>query len=212
MTDFRRAGRVVGLFYLAALLCNGIGSELAEAGLGRGPSLAGELLEMLCGVAVLGIGAVVWATFRHHSPALAAGHLSSRIFEAAVNALIIVSTLTALGLSGELREAWLDQRYQAQIMAIFAFSASAATIYPLLHKHRAVPRWLVWWGLAGLVILLAGALADVGGLGGGSLDMVFYGLPLGLNELVLGGWLAVHGFRTPSRIFEQSPIEPASAS
>ncbi|GAA5049655.1 hypothetical protein HNP84_004232 [Thermocatellispora tengchongensis] len=194
METNHRAARFIGALFLLALLSNGIGSELAESSTDRTVILVGELLELVCGAAVIGVGVATYAVFRDLSPGLSAGYLGVRITEAAVNAMIVVSTLTALNLGDAHRELLLEQRYQAQLVYIYVFTAGAVVWYALLHRLRLVPRFITIWGLAGVAILLAGSLFD---LFGGDLDMLVYGLPLGLNEFFLGGWLIARGFRTP---------------
>ncbi|MEU7893143.1 DUF4386 domain-containing protein [Nonomuraea sp. NPDC049152] len=192
----RAAARFIGVLFLTALIANGIGSELAESTTDRTVILVGELLELLCGAAVVGVGALTYVVFRDWSPGLATGYLGFRITEAAVNAIIVVSTLTAAGLPQEYRDVLLAQRYQAQLVYIFVFVFGAAVWYVLLHRMRAVPRFLTVWGLGGVAILLVGALFDLFGL---HIDMLLYGLPLGVNELVLGVWLITRGFTPPAR-------------
>jgi hypothetical protein len=191
MTDTRTTGRIVGLLFLAALLFNGIGSEIAEGSTGRDAILAGELIEVLTGVAVIAVGAYTFGLFRRRHAGLAAGYLGFRITEAAVNAIVVVSTLTALKLRGPLHDAFLEQRYQAQLALIFVYAGSGTLWYWLLLRTRALPRFIPIWGLAGIAVLLAGAVADTFGHHS---DMLVYGLPLGLNELFLGCWLLLRGF------------------
>jgi Domain of unknown function (DUF4386) len=197
MRTNQRGGRFIGTLFLLALLSNGIGSELAESSADRTVILVGELLELVCGAAVIGIGAATYAVLRDRSPGLSIGYLGVRITEAAVNAMIVVSTLTALNLSGGYRAALLEQRYQTQLVYIYVFTVGAVVWYVLLHRLRLVPRFITVWGLLGVAVLLAGSLLD---LFGRDLDMLVYGLPLGLNEFFLGGWLILRGFRTPAAV------------
>ncbi len=100
--------------------------------------------------------------------------------------MIVLSTLTAAAVAGPARDVLLEQRYQAQLIAIFAFSFSGVAWYALLLRFRVVPRWLTGCGFAGVALLLAGSLADLFGAG---LDMLVYGAPMGATELLIGGWL-----------------------
>lgn len=178
--------RAIGALFLIALITNGVGSELAESSTDRSVVLAGELLELVCGAAVVCIGALTYVLFRDRSPGLAAAHLGFRITEAAVNAMIVLSTLTAAQLSGPARDALLEQRYQAQLIAIYAFAFSGVVWYVLLHRFRVVPRFLTVFGLASVAVLIVGSLFD---LFGAELDMLVYAAPMGATELVIGIWL-----------------------
>lgn len=194
MRTNQRGARLIGALFLLALLSNVVGSELAESSTERNLIMVGELLELVCGAAVIGIGAAVYALLRDRSPGLSAGYLGVRITEAAVNAMVVVSTLTALNVGGEYRAVLLEQRYQTQLVLIYVFSFGAIVWYTLLHRLRLVPRFITVWGLVGVAVLLAGSLLD---LFGRDLEMLVYGLPLGLNEFFLGGWLIARGFRPP---------------
>lgn len=184
--------RAIGALFLIALITNGVGSELAESSNDRSVVLAGELLELVCGAAVVCIGALTYVLFRDRSPGLAAAHLGFRITEAAVNAMIVLSTLTAAQLSGPARDALLEQRYQAQLIAIYAFAFSGVVWYVLLHRFRVVPRFLTVFGLASVAVLVVGSVFD---LFGGELDMLVYAAPMGATELVIGIWLLVRPTR-----------------
>src|SRR5262249_5799185 len=59
-TNFRAIARLIGLLFLVALITNGVGSELAESTTDRTVLLIGELLELACGAAVVGIGALTY--------------------------------------------------------------------------------------------------------------------------------------------------------
>ena len=183
-----RTTRLIGALFLVALITNGVGSELAESTTDRTTLFIGELLELVCGAAVVGIGALTYVLFRDRSPGLAASHLGFRITETAVNAMIVLSTLSAAALSGPARDALLEQRYQAQLIAIYAFAFSGVVWYVLLHRFRVVPRFLSVCGLASVAVLVVGSLFD---LFGADLDMLVYGAPMGAVELLVGVWLLV---------------------
>lgn len=183
-----RTIRLIGALFLVALITNGVGSELAESTTDRAVLQVGELLELASGAAVVGIGALTYVLFRDRSPGLAASHLGFRITEAAVNIMIVLSTLSAAVLSGAARDALLEQRYQAQLIAIYTFACSGVVWYVLLHRFRVVPRFLTVGGLASVAVLVGGSLFD---LFGADLDMLVYAAPMGAIELLVGVWLLV---------------------
>jgi uncharacterized protein DUF4386 len=187
-TNPRATARLIGALFLVALIANGVGSELAESTTDRAVVHGGELLELASGAAVVGIGALTYVLFRDRSPGLAVSHLGFRIIEAAVNAMIVLSTLTAVELAGPARDTLLEQRYQAQLIAIYAFAFSGVVWYVLLHRFRMVPRFLPVCGLAGVALLLVGSLLD---LFGADLDMLVYAAPMGAVEVLVGIWLLV---------------------
>jgi Domain of unknown function (DUF4386) len=187
-TNSRATTRLIGVLFLGVLITNGVGSELAESTTDPTVLHVGELFELASGAGVVGIGALTYVLFRDRSPGLAACHLGFRIIEAAVNAMIVLSTLTAAELSGPARDTLLEQRYQAQLIAIYAFAFSGVVWYILLHRFRVVPRFLPVCGLAAVAVLVVGSLFD---LFGADLDMLVYAAPMGAVELLVGIWLLV---------------------
>jgi hypothetical protein len=55
-------------------------------------------------------------------------------------------------------------------------------------RFRLLPRFVAVSGLAGIAALLVGSLLD---LFGADLDMLVYAAPMGVVELLVGGWLLV---------------------
>ncbi len=213
MNTNRWTGRAVGALFLVALFTNAIGGGLAESvvlapdfltstSVHRSRVISGELLELICGAAVVGIGALTYPVFKRYSQSMAAGYLGFRITEAAVNVLIVLSTLQLLTLSQEYVRApapdahllgvlYQAERHWAQVLYVIVFGFGDAILYLLLYRSRLVPRFIAVWGLAGLALLLAGFVLD---LYGHSANMLIYAIPLALNELFLGLWLLVRGF------------------
>ncbi|KGM12614.1 hypothetical protein N868_07010 [Cellulomonas carbonis T26] len=81
------------------------------------------------------------------------------------------------------------------VAVIVPLALGDTALFAVLHRRRLVPRWLSGCGLAGAalsvvasVLLLAGAVPVV--------SAVYLGLnaPLGVQSLVLAGWLVVKGF------------------
>jgi hypothetical protein len=67
-------------------------------------------------------------------------------------------------------------------------------LYTALFQSQLVPRWLSLWGLIGAVLLLvAGTLALYGESPTSTISIVLTA-PIGIQEMVLAGWLIVKGF------------------
>ena len=71
----------------------------------------------------------------------------------------------------------------------FVFGVGAVLLYSLLYVTRLVPRWLSVWGLVGAAAVFAFSLLMF--YGGGTKLLA---IPIGVQEMVLAGWLIVRGF------------------
>jgi hypothetical protein len=69
------------------------------------------------------------------------------------------------------------------------FAIGGLLLYTLLYRSRLVPRWLSVWGMAGAVLVFAYALLRM--YGGGTMLLA---VPIGVQEMVLAGWLIARGF------------------
>jgi hypothetical protein len=77
------------------------------------------------------------------------------------------------------------------LLTVF-FSLGALVFYYLLYQTKLVPRWLSVWGLIAVVLVLTWNLLETFGI---SLNVgIVFGLPIILNEIVLGIWLIGKGF------------------
>jgi hypothetical protein len=64
-----------------------------------------------------------------------------------------------------------------------------------MYQSKLIPRYLAIWGFIGVAVLFTGVLFDMFGYG---IDMIFYGLPMALNELFVGIRLIAKGFDSPT--------------
>jgi hypothetical protein len=170
--------------------------------------IIGVLLELVNGIAVAGIGVLMYPVFRRHSRLSAAGYLSLRVLEAVFCCLIVISPLALLALSqGSFEPAVSDaiaglsiaQRgaISGLLIPVF-FGLSALVFYITLIKTRLLPRWLSIWGLVGAVLILIMNLLLTFQVDLGDLAMLF-ALPIITNEIFLGFWLIIKGFNTESQ-------------
>src|SRR5215813_8443255 len=159
MNSNRWTGRAVGALFLIALLTNAIGGGLAEsvvlapdfltgASAHRSQVISGELLELICGAAVVGIGALTYPVFKRYRQGMAAGYLGFRITESAVNVVIVLSTLQLLTLSQDhgrapdaplLGALFQAERHWAQVLYVIVFGFGDVILYALLYRSRLVP-------------------------------------------------------------------------
>jgi len=78
---------------------------------------------------------------------------------------------------------------------LLAFSVGGLMYYLVFYRSKLIPTWLSAWGIAGTVLLMvAGVLVVFGVIGPLSAGQVGLAAPIGLQEMVLAGWLIVKGF------------------
>jgi hypothetical protein len=91
-------------------------------------------------------------------------------------------------------------------LVMIVVSLGALMFYYLLYQSSLIPRFISIWGLIGAPLSLAGGLIAIFGYRAGAsmpTSTMILGLPIMLNEILLGILLIVKGFN-PSAIASQS--------
>jgi hypothetical protein len=191
MKSTKRIAVIIGLLFLVSTLTFMIGSNLIRSFLidvsqNKSPLFLGVILEIICGVAVVGIGVLMFPILKLFKKRLALGYVIFRIIECTI---IIVGGIYLLSL---LEFMW---KYE---MIIFVFTALGGLIFSyLLYLSKLVPRYLSGLGIIGYLMLFLGVVLDMFSIfnindGAG---MLLY-LPGGLFELFLPIWLFIKGFNS----------------
>lgn len=191
MKSTKRIVVIVGLLFLVSTLTFMIGSNqirsfLIDVSQNKSPLFLGVILEIICGVAVVGIGVLMFPILKLFNKRLALGYVIFRIIECTI---IIVGGIYLLSL---LEFMW---KYE---MIIFVFTALGGLIFSyLLYLSKLVPRYLSGLGIIGYLMLFLGVVLDMFSIfnindGAG---MLLY-LPGGLFELFLPIWLFIKGFNS----------------
>lgn len=191
MKSTRTTAIIVGLLFLVSTLAFMIGSNLIQSFLidetqNKPPLILGVILEIICGVAVVGIGVLMFPILKMFNKRLALGYVVFRVVECTI---IIVGGIYLLSL---LELMW---KYE---MIIFVFTALGGLLFSyLLFQSKLIPRYLSGLGIIGYAMLLLGVVLDMFSIfnindGAG---MLIY-LPGGLFELFLPIWLFIKGFNS----------------
>jgi hypothetical protein len=180
---------------------------LALASANRTPIVLGALLEIVNGIAYIGIAVLVFPILKQRFESMALWYVAFRTIEFVMQTLSDISALSLVKLSEEFVKAipasssfqavgtlLLAERYWAFQMVTFALVLGALMFYTMLYQSRLVPRFISVWGLVGALAVLSTALLDTFGISPGSLE--FLGILMLLNELFLGVWLIVKGFNS----------------
>ncbi len=191
MNTNRKIAVFVGVLFLIATITYMTGSGLissffTDENPNKTSLVIGVLLEIACGVAVAGIGVLMFPILKMFNKRLALGYVIFRIIECA---LIIAAGIYMLSL---LKLMW---KYET---IIFLFTGLGGLIFSyLLYQSNLIPRLLSVLGLIGYALLSIGVLLDL--LGYFSMNTnagMLLEIPGGLFELFLPVWLFVKGFNS----------------
>jgi len=191
MDSNRKTAIIVGILFITSTVAFSMGSYSIQSyfddgNLNKTLLITGVLLEIYCGIAVAGIGILMFPILRMFNKNLALGYAIFRIIECAI---IIIGGTYLLSL---LKLMW---NYE---MIIFIFTGLGGLIFSyLLYQSKLIPRYLSVLGIIGYTMLLLGVSLNMLGyvdinVGAG---MLLY-LPGGLFELFLPLWLFVKGFNS----------------
>ena len=191
MKSTRKTTVLVGVLFLAATMTFMTGSGLirsffTDENPNQTALVIGALLETACGLAVAGIGVLMFPILKMFNKGLALGYVVFRMIECAIivaGGIYMVSVLSPI---------W---KYE---MILFLCTGLGGIIFSyLLYQSNLIPRLLSVLGLIGYALLSIGVLLDLLGYFSMNTDtgMLVY-LPGGLFEIFLPIWLFVKGFNS----------------
>jgi hypothetical protein len=189
----RRTGVFVGLLFLVQMLTAMAGSAMIDSFVagdsGSTSARAGALLMISSGVAVAGIGFLIYPILKLVNGRLAFWYPAFRVIELAVSAAGAVYLMTRL-----------SEVPNHMLWIYLPTGIGGLVLNYLLFTGRLVPRPIAALGFAGYTLLFFGAIADLLGFvdmnnGPGMVLLA----PGGLFEfVVLPVWLFVKGFKLPA--------------
>ena len=180
---------------------------LAIASPNRIRLIIGALMEILNGVAYLGIAVFMYSIFKERFESLALGYIGFRVIEFVMQILSDLSPMALISLSEEYLKAGspagssleavgsllLAGRFWAFQMVSITLVLGAFLFYIMLYRMRLIPRWISIWGLVAAAAVIVNTVMDMLGYPPGNLGILML-----LNEVFLGIWLIVKGFNEPS--------------
>ena len=219
----KKSARFVGVLFLTAMVASLLGGGIVESIISSSNYLAaaseskpqlliGVLLELINGIAVVGIAVLMFPILKRINTSMAIGYLCFRIIEALFCCLIVISPLSLITLSKEyLKTGALDTDYfQAAAVLSVAERASitgllipiffcfgALLFYYLLYKSKLLPQFISVWGIIAVILIITMNLFTIfqaGSLNTGMLMVLAF--PIILNEIFLGIWLIFKGFNS----------------
>jgi len=213
-----KVGRIVGALFLTLMIAYSIGAfvlidpvlsgtdYLSGISTHRTRIMLGVVLELVNGFAYIGIAVLVFPLLKTYSETLALAYLAFRIVEFVMQIISDLSPLLLTSLSEfsaisastdpsslhYLGSQILALRHWANEMVFLNYALGAIIFYYWLFETNLVPRFLATWGLVAAPLILANVLLEIFGYK----EVVLFGLIMGLNEIALGIWLLVKGFRS----------------
>jgi hypothetical protein len=206
-------------YFLAPVLDNpdyvlGLGSDARV--------ITGGLLDVVTAIAGIGTAVVLFPVVRRQNRTLALGFVTSRLLEAAIIVIGVVSLLAIVTLRKDFAQApGADtdslSTTAASLVAVrdftfhlgpgFMAAVNALLLGSLMYRSGLVPRVIPVMGLIGAPLLLAAKIATVYGVNDDStLWSVAALAPIFFWELSLGIYLVVRGFR-PSAVATLPPVQ-----
>ena len=221
MTKTRKAALIAGVLYLVTFVTSipvlGMYDKaLNDSGFlfGAGSDkivLVGAIFEVICGLTGIGTAVFLYSILKRHSPAGALGFVTSRVIEAAMIMVGVLSVLSIVTLhndvagtagadAGSLVTSWHS------LVAVHDWSfllgpgvmpaVNALCFATVLYRSRLVPRIIPTIGLIGAPVLLASSTAVLFG----AYDQVSHwsmltALPIATWEFSVGVYMMVKGFK-----------------
>jgi len=208
--------RTAGALFLLAIASSLTGGGLLESIIGVPEFLSaifhneyvlktGILMEIVSALSVIGIAVVLFPVLKPYSERIALGYFAFRLVESIVCVFAaFIPILTATLVTSHARVGIPDgpalQNFGAlllvtrtmivTLMVPLFFSLGALLFYSFLYQFRLVPRFISVWGFAGTLLILISTFISIKGT-----VQVICVLPIILNEIFLGIWLLVKGFR-----------------
>lgn len=217
----KKTARILGALFLTVMVAYTLGAVLLDPILtapnylikisaNKNLVIMGVLLELINGIAYIGIAVLIFPILKQLNESMALGYVSFRVIEFAMQIVSDIKALSLLSLSQEFVKAGapdsssfqtlstllLSERYWANQMVFITYSLGALIFYYLLYQLKLIPRFLSIWGLIGVPLVLINIMLEIFGFNPG----VILGAQMGLNEIVLGIWLIIKGFNSSELI------------
>jgi hypothetical protein len=224
MDPMRKTALIAGLAYIATFVFSipvkfGLWAEVLDEpdfvlGAGRGtPVLWGALFEVLTAIGGVVTAVALFSVARRHGERGALGFVTTRVIEAAMILVGVLSILAVYtlrqdvaGTAGADTGALLTARHALVAIHDWAFllgpavmaALNALFIASVMRRSGLVPKWIPTLGLVGAPLLIVSSTATLFGLweqiSGPAMVLT---MPIAVWEFSFGVYMTAKGFRTP---------------
>jgi len=210
MNNYRSNARFAGAMFILAIVASIVGGTMIEGVISQPnlenaiadgtPMIAlGVALEIINALAVIGIIIALRPPLKQQNRRLTLWWAGVRIVEATacIMALIIPVVLVIFVSTGNVDGAFIEKLITARdtlvnyIVTIF-FATGALLFYTMLYRSRLVPRYISIWGMIAVTGVVATLVVPT------TTFHLVLAVAMILNEVYLGIYLLVKGFRTTS--------------
>lgn len=225
------AARIVGVLFIIGTVAGilgqiivgpivGASDYLVQLSANENQVLAGAFFEIVMAVACASIAIWLYPVLKNYSESLALGAVCFRLIEGVLYFVAVIGLISLLTLSQEFVKAGApDSSYfqtigtllmagynwVGNVPLLLSWCIGALMYYYIFYRSKLIPRWLSGWGLAGIVLCMAGTILVMFHLVDPlSTAQVILNLPIALQEMVLALWLIVKGFN-PSALAAALP-------
>jgi hypothetical protein len=227
MSSMRKAALAGGVLYLLTFLASipqlKLFSHIVDDPAGfistpgsNGSVLFGSWLEIITAIAGVGTAVVLYPVTRRVSRTAAIGFVTSRVVEAALILVGVLSVLSVVTLKAHFAGATGANADSLRVTgeALVAVRQWTFLVGPgvmaginglllgyVMYRGKLVPRFIPTIGLIGAPLILISDTATIfGGWGQTSLTGFFFGLPIAVWEFSLGCYLTFKGFKATKTI------------
>ena len=170
--------RIIGLLFLGAFLCYGIGRNLFESQ-NNSEQLTGSFLIIINSIFVIYIGIFLRKTIKSYHFLVANTYLFTRIIEAIALSSILMNLIPTVNIS-------YDLGYH---IAMFSLGVGSIPMCYVLYKNNIIVNWLAIWGIIGYSLLSLGFLMEL------------FGNEWSMYLLIIGGlWEIIFAVRLIARV------------
>lgn len=237
MESNRKAAVAAGVLFIVATVAGvisrvavltpvlGLPDPLAAVAANETRVVLGAALLFVGAAAAAGIAIAMYPVMRGHGEALALGSVAFRLIESTfylgiVVCLVVLVTMGEKAVSSGGPVAFavpvtlvLAAREALGQVGVLAFALGATMYYWLFYRSRLVPRWLSAWGLVAIASLVVSVVLVISGVVEPmSQPQVLLAAPIGVQEMVLAGWLIAKGFRTADAVTSGAPETDLASS
>ncbi len=192
--------RIIGISFILAILTSIVGGLMIQDSFSLSSSSViiesnllylGVFLEMIDAIAVLLIIIFITPVLTKFNKRLTLVYRVMRYLEFGVLTVAALVVLLFPLLNISVVENLNDFRLLIlNLITPVLFSIGGVTLFYLLFKHRLVPRYISIWGLVGSILIGFLNIFEINP----DYAMIF-ALPIIINELYLGGYLIIKGFK-----------------
>lgn len=184
----------------------------------------GAFLDLINALACIGTAVALYSVVKRQHEGLALGFVTTRIFEAAVVVIGVLSILSVV----TLRQAGAADGNAESLMPVaqglvavrdWSFvigplmpGINALLLGTLMYRSGLVPRFIPLMGLIGAPVWLSAQIGIIFGINETATVWSAIGVaPIFLWELIIGLWMTFKGFRRSSALMAEAAAEDASA-